>query len=767
MKKNLSIVLSSKVENSLRKATDLASSFEFVSLEHVLLALVENQDIQKVLNSCHVDLNLLKRDLKQFLNSQYLLNKNFSPKSLPDFTLAFLRLLQRADIQVHGSGKNEVNVYHLLVAFFEEKHSYAVYALEKQGVTQFDIIYYTTHGTLPQQDVTDPLTTPLEKHRRKTLEKRREGGGAMSEAFSPIERFTINLNEKVKKEKMGSSIVRKDVLGRVIQVISRKTKNNPLLVGEEGVGKTILAYQLASRIVNKEEVPEKLKESVIYSLDIGSMLAGTKYRGDFEERFKALLEAFKNQKEHIILFVDEIHNLIGAGGTAGSSIDASNLLKPSLSDGSLSCIGTTTYKESRQHFEKDRGLARRFQKIDVLEPSEEETLSVVFGLKEKYESFHDVTYSQTALKAVVDLSGRYIHDRMWPDKAIDVMDEVGAFVNLNEKARSKKVLVKDVEKVVAKMSKMPLISVSSSDKQRIFNLEFSLKSVIFGQDTAIKKLVASIKKARIGIHRIHKPIGTYFFAGPTGVGKTEMARQLSIHLGIHFHRLDMSEYMEKHSVARLVGAPPGYVGHEEGGLLTEKVREKPYSVLLLDEIEKAHPDLINILLQVMDCGRLTDSSGRSTDFTHVILIMTSNAGADEGGRHGLGIRPDSRSERSLHAVRNMFRPEFINRLDAVVEFKALQKPILIRVIDKFLKEFSSQLKKKRVIMGYSESVVEWLFHKGYDPEYGARTFERAVEEHIKNPIVDDLLFGRLSRGGRFQVKTNKMNKKKLDFIIEK
>lgn len=752
MKKNLGIVLNSETESVLKRANDLAASHEFVSLEHVVLAFMENERIKKILTSYQVDLQELRQNLNDFLRTQcpHLPLPPYNEKPpLPDFTLAFLRLLQRADIHVHSSGQSEVDVTHLFVALFEEKESFALHFLENQGITQYNIIYYMTHGNIPEKDMTDPLTTPLEQHRRKVLENRQEES-RKSKTLSLIEKFTLNLNEAVKKEKTDSFIGGTSILNRITQILCRKTKNNPLLVGEEGVGKTTLARQMAHRIVNLE-VPEKLKKSVVFSLDIGAMLAGTKYRGDFEERFKALLTVLKNQKHHSILFIDEIHNLIGAGGTTGSSIDASNLLKPSLADGTLSCIGTTTYKESRQHFEKDKGLVRRFQRVDINEPSEEETLNILYGMKEKYEAYHNVIYSQKAIETAVKLSGRYIHDRKWPDKAIDVLDEVGAYVNLKQPTGSQKVVVKDVEKVVSEMSQTPLISISSSDKKKLFHLCQSLKSVIFGQDQAIEKLVASIKKARTGIRRNNKPIGSYLFAGPTGVGKTEMARQLSQILGVHFIRIDMSEYMEKHSVARLVGAPPGYVGYEDGGLLTEKIRQKPYSVLLMDEVEKAHPDLINILLQVMDCGNLTDSSGRATDFHHVLLIMTSNVGAFERARQGLGIRPESSSSRSMEAVKNVFRPEFLNRLDAVVEFQPLSKDILIKVIKKFISEFQSQIKEKKVSLSYSPELLSWIFQKGYNPEYGARTFERAVDEHIKNPLVDDLLFGRLSHGGRVHI----------------
>ena len=763
MKKNLGIVLSPEVEIALKRASDLASPFEFVSLEHVLLALIENEKVKEVLLSCKMDLNLLKQDITDFLRFQCPKAPTQSDESsyLPDFTLAFLRLLQRADIQVHNSGRNEVNIHHLLVALFEEKESYALHFLEKQGLTHFDLVHYMTHGTLPKQEAIDPLTTPLEQQRRKVSGQKKETSD-IKKAFSLIQKFTLNLNEMVQKENLNSFIGRKDILDRIIQVLCRKNKNNPLLVGEEGVGKTTLAYQITHRILNNE-VPERLKKSMIYSLDIGSLLAGTKYRGDFEERFKVLLNLLKTQKSHCILFIDEIHSLIGAGGTTGSSIDASNLLKPSLGEENFSCIGTTTYKESRQHFEKDKGLVRRFQRIDINEPSEEETLNILYGMKGKYESYHNVTYTQKAIQAAVSLSSRYVHERKWPDKAIDVMDEVGAHVNLREVSLSRKVLVKDVEKVIAEMSQMPLMSISSSDKKKLFHLEGALKSVIFGQDSAIHKLVTSIKKARTGIRRAQKPIGSYLFAGPTGVGKTEMAKQLSHQLGVHFIRIDMSEYMEKHSVARLVGAPPGYVGYEEGGLLTENVRQKPYSVLLMDEVEKAHPDLINILLQVMDCGRLTDSSGRATDFTHVVLIMTSNVGAFERSKQGLGIRPESPSARSLEAVKKGFRPEFLNRLDAVIDFQSLPKPVLIQVIKKFVNELKDQLKNKKVVLKYTEELLEWIFEKGYNPEYGARAFERAVDEHIKNPLVDDLLFGDLSHGGEIQIR---LRKNKLYFDIE-
>lgn len=740
-------MLNRQLEESLNQAVALATQdrHEYVSLEHVLLALVkDNPEAQEILSGVGVDLQVLRRQLESHLKNHCpkLTDPNTSsPDWKPELTVAFHRLLQKAAVQVQSAGKNEVTTGFLLVALFTERNSHAVYFLEKQGVQQFDVIHFVSHG---MSSIHNPSSQPSETDDTaspKVLPPAKS---------SPLKSFTQNLNEKARQGKTDPLVGREDILERVVQVLSRRTKNNPLLIGEAGVGKTAIADGLAQKIINGE-VPSLLKNAEVFSLDMGALLAGTKYRGDFEERVKAVVDDLK-QQDHAILFVDEIHTMVGAGGTTGGAMDASNLLKPALADGTLSCIGSTTYKEYRNHFEKDRALARRFQKIDVKEPSIEDTILILEGLKEKYENHHRVKYSKAALRAAAELSSKHIQSRHLPDKAIDVMDEVGARVRIQAGDKGvKKVGVRDIEKIIASMAQVPPRTVNTSDKEKLQNLDQDLKTVLFGQDQAVDRVVSSVKMNRTGIGRDKKPIGSYLFAGPTGVGKTELARQLASHLGIQFLRFDMSEYMEKHAVSRLVGAPPGYVGFEEGGLLTEAVHKSPYSVLLMDEIEKAHPDLINILLQVMDNGQLTDSNGKVVDFTNVILILTSNAGAFEAAKGGLGIRPDSSSSRSLDAIKRQFRPEFLNRLDAVVEFSSLPKPVLLRVVHKFVNELADQLKGRRIELTVSDLAVDWLFDKGHDPAFGARPFARTVDEYIKKPLVDEILFGRLSKGGSVNV----------------
>ena len=741
-------MLDPKLEKSLNFAVESArlGRYEFVSLEHVLLALaVHNDEAHTILEACGADLKKLRRNLEDFIN-QHCPTVDDSvvdndPTWRPELTLSFHRLLQRAAFQVQSSGKRIVSTGNVLVAFFAETDSHARFFLEKQGVTQFSVVDYISHGQpkLPSSsEELGPDGFP------------KEGGGK-----SALEQYATNLNEKAKAGKTDPLIGREDVIERVVQILARRTKNNPLLIGEAGVGKTAIADGLAQRIVNGQ-VPPVLKEKVIYSLDMGSLLAGTKYRGDFEERLKAVVKDIQ-AKANSVLFIDEIHTVVGAGGTTGGAMDASNLLKPALADGTVSCIGSTTYKEFRQHFEKDRALARRFQKVEVKEPSIDEAVQILEGLKPKYEEFHKVKYTKSAIKSAVDLSAKHIHERQLPDKAIDVIDEVGASMRIVA-GDSKDVLTvqsKDIEKVIASMAQVPAKTVSGSDKQKLKDLEIDLKKVIFGQNEAIEKLVNSIKMSRLGLKKLERPIGSYLFAGPTGVGKTEVSKQLAQLMGVKFLRFDMSEYLEKHAVSRLVGAPPGYVGYEEGGLLTEAVAKNPHAVVLMDEIEKAHPDLINILLQVMDSGRLTDSNGKTVDFSHVILIMTSNAGAAEAAKGGLGINPDQGSAKSLDAIKNNFRPEFLNRLDSVVEFKNLPKDILLNVVRKFIDELKAQLADKKIELQYNDAVVEWIYEKGYNPAYGARPFARTVDEHLKKAMVDEILFGKLSHGGIVNVKTIK------------
>lgn len=753
-------MLDPKLESSLNKAVQFATqhAHEFVSLEHVLMALLDNEEAKDILSACAVDIKQLRQSLDSYFEKVYpKLEKadRTLPSSSwkPELTVAFHRLLQRAALQAQSSGKREVTTGFLLVAFFNERNSHAVFYLEQQGLTQFDIISYLSHGSRKYQVGSKNTQTAI--------------GGATKEeespkvAGSPLEAFTKNLNEKARAGKVDPLIGRTDILDRAIQVLARRTKNNPLLIGEAGVGKTAIADGLAQRVVDGA-VPQALQDAVIYSLDMGALLAGTKYRGDFEERLKAVVKALE-EEEHAILFIDEIHTVVGAGATTGGAMDASNLLKPALADGTISCIGSTTYKEYKNHFDKDRALARRFQKIDVTEPSIEDTILILEGLKTRYEIHHNVKYSKSALEAAARLSAKHIHERQLPDKAIDVIDEAGAAARILSKSdKIKAVGIREIEKVVASMAQIPPRTVTVNDREKLKNLEEILKSVIFGQDAAIEKVITSIKLARTGIGHEDKPIGSYLFAGPTGVGKTEVAKQLANNLGVKFLRFDMSEYMEKHSVSRLVGAPPGYVGHEDGGQLTDAVAKNPYAVVLMDEIEKAHPDLVNILLQVMDSGKLTDSTARTVDFTNIILIMTSNAGAFEAAKRGLGIHPDTSSSRSMDAIKRDFRPEFINRLDAVVEFKPLEKDMLLRVVRKFVKQLALQLREKKIKLSVSEPSIDWLFKKGHDPVYGARPFQRTVNEYIKRPMVDEILFGQLVKGGEVDVELAE-DKKELVF----
>lgn len=739
-------MLDPKLERSLNFAVEWARNkhFEFVSLEHVLWALSSKDDeARKILLACGVDLSSLVREIEDFVNRQHpKVEKSVyasDPEWRPELTMAFHRLLQRAAFQVQSAGKRSVSAGNVLVAIFAEEESPARFFLESRGVTQFDIVKFLSHGT-PQfpapKDTSEYAMDGLPKDEQKSR---------------ALDRFATNLNQKVKDKKTDPLIGRSDVIERTIQVLGRRTKNNPLFIGEAGVGKTAIADGLAAKIV-EGEVPESLKNGVVYSLDMGALLAGTKYRGDFEERIKAVIGELKSEA-HPILFIDEIHTLVGAGGTSGGAMDASNLLKPLLTDGSLACMGSTTYKEYRNHFEKDRALARRFQKIDVREPSIGEAIQILEGLKTAYEKHHRVKYSTGALVAAVELSAKHIHGRQLPDKAIDVIDEAGAAIRMRMGGgdETKTIDVADIEKVVASIAQIPPKSVTQSDRERLKSLTADLKSVIFGQDSAVEKVVLSIKLSRTGLSREAKPIGSYLFAGPTGVGKTEVAKQLAHLLGISFLRFDMSEYMEKHAVSRLVGAPPGYVGFEEGGLLTESISKTPHAVLLMDEIEKAHPDLINILLQVMDSGRLTDSNGKTVDFNNVILIMTSNAGAHEAAKGGLGINPNSGSAISLAEIKKNFRPEFINRLDAVVEFGNLSKDVLIQVLHKFVGELKNQLLIKKINLELEEDVYDWLFEKGHDPSYGARPFARIVDEYLKRPMVDEILFGQIQDGGSVNV----------------
>lgn len=750
-------MMSRELERKLAEATELAKrhQHEFVTLEHILLVLTESPIMVEILEACAVNVQKLKQDLRDHLKTGVPLITDDQLASYggfeswtPEFTLACHRLIQRAAIQMKSAGRNQISEGSLLVSLFYEQDSHATFALARQGLTQFDIINFISHGmTKDGKDHEIPSAAP------------RNATGEPQEGYeegrtSPLESFCVNLNEKAKQGKTDPLIGREEVLDRTIQVLSRRTKNNPLLIGEPGVGKTALAEGLAQRIV-QGKVPEKLKTAVIYSLDLGGLLAGTKFRGDFEGRLKAVVKDIA-KRPGAILFIDEIHTIVGAGATSGGSMDASNLLKPALASGEISCIGSTTHTEYRQYFEKDRALNRRFQKIDVSEPSKEDCIAILKGLRKSYEDFHHVTYTDEALKAAVELSIKHIHGKLLPDKAIDVLDEAGAHFRLKyESAETLKIDAPEVEEVIAKMTGLPIATVSSSEKTQLKDLDKKLKALIFGQDEAIDRLVANIKYARSGLGRSNKPIGSFLFTGPTGVGKTEVCRQLAQIMGVHFERFDMSEYMEKHAVARLVGAPPGYVGYEEGGLLTEAVNKHPYGVLLLDEIEKAHPDVTNVLLQVMDAGRLTDANGRVADFKNMILVMTSNAGAFETSRGTIGMVEDNRSSLSMDAIKKAFSPEFINRLDAVVSFHDLSEDMVIKITQKFVDELKMALLEKKVELNVSQDVIKWLVKKGYDKVYGARPLARCVDEHLKKALVDELLFGRLADGGRVSVDLDK------------
>ncbi len=747
-------MMTKDLERRLAESADDAKQMrhEFVTLEHVLLSLCESPTAVEIFEGIGVDVQKLKKDLRALIKthcapmtSEQMNTYGGFDSWQPEFTLACHRLFQRAALQVRSSGKNKITEGHLLVALFYEQDSFAVYCLSQQGITQFDVINFISHGV--EKDAEDQVSLDA-KAIGGSSETDIDGEAKDESKNTPLESFCQNLNEKAKSGSNSPLIGRFDVIDRTMQILCRKTKNNPLLIGEPGVGKTAIAEGLAERIV-QGQVPEILKDKVIYSLDLGSLLAGTKFRGDFEGRLKGVIKEIKKRK-NAVLFIDEIHTLVGAGSTSGGSMDAANLLKPALANGEISCIGSTTHTEFRQHFEKDRALNRRFQKVDVKEPTREQAFEILKGLKENFEKHHDVKFTEEALQSAVDLSVKYIHSKLLPDKAIDVIDEAGASARLKGRAGST-LNEKDIEDVVAQIAQVPAASVSLNDKQQLKELDLQLKAQIFGQDEAIERLAASIKFSRSGLGRENKPIGTYLFAGPTGVGKTEVCKQLAEVMGIPFLRFDMSEYMEKHTVARLVGAPPGYVGYEEGGLLTEAVNKSPYAVLLLDEMEKAHPDVYNILLQVMDAGRLTDANGRTADFRNVILVMTSNAGAADVARGSIGIVDQSSQFQSMDAIKKVFTPEFINRLDAIVNFKHLDSSIVLRIVGKFVNEVKMQLQKKQVDLQVSDDVLQWLMEKGYDKVYGARPLARTIDEHIKKALVDELLFGRLSQGGKVSV----------------
>ncbi len=735
-------MLSKELEQTLNLAFKEAREkrHEFVTVEHLLLALLDNPTASEVLKACGANLEKLKRDLVNFLEETTPLLPPHDPRETQP-TLGFQRVLQRAVFHVQSSGKKEVTGANVLVAIFSEQDSQAVYFLSKQNITRLDVVNYISHGIskVHGEEEGEGLSSSSSE----------EEGGEQA-ARKPLEQYATNLNQLARQGKIDPLIGRRAEIERTIQILCRRRKNNPLLVGEAGVGKTAIAEGLAKMIVDGE-VPEVLAGCTIYSLDLGALVAGTKYRGDFEKRLKAVLAQLRKER-NAILFIDEIHTIIGAGAASGGVMDASNLIKPMLASGELRCIGSTTYQEFRGIFEKDRALARRFQKIDITEPTVDETYEILKGLKSRFEEHHGVRYSSRALRAAAELAAKYINDRHLPDKAIDVIDEAGASQRLLPPSRRKKVVgVAEIEQIVAKMARVPPKSVSASDKEALRNLERDLKMVVFGQDQAIETLAAAIKMSRSGLGNERRPIGCFLFAGPTGVGKTEVSRQLAMILGIELIRFDMSEYMERHTVSRLIGAPPGYVGFDQGGLLTEAIIKHPHAVLLLDEIEKAHPDVFNLLLQVMDHGTLTDNNGRKADFRNVILIMTTNAGAEQMSRPSIGFTQQDHSSDGMEVIRRTFSPEFRNRLDAIIQFRPLDRATIAHVVDKFVYELEAQLQERKVTLEVDEAARAWLAEHGFDDKMGARPMARVIQEHIKKPLAEELLFGRLAGGGHVRV----------------
>ena len=733
-------MLSKELEVTLNAAFSGAHAkrHEFITVEHLLLALLDNETAIPILLACGGNINALRAELTRFIDeTMSLIPDGIQRETQP--TLGFQRVLQRAVFHVQSSDKKEVTGANLFVALFSEQESHAVYILNKQDISRLDVVNYLAHGVSKLDQPEKPTDSEFEADKT---------GNESSE--SPLEKYAVNLNQEALKGNIDPLIGRDLEVERTIQVLCRRRKNNPLLVGEAGVGKTAIAEGLAKRIV-EEQVPDILLNSVIYSLDMGALVSGTKYRGDFEKRLKGLINQLKKQPE-AILFIDEIHTIIGAGASSGGVMDASNLIKPVLSSGHLRCIGSTTYQEYRGIFEKDHALARRFQKIDVLEPSIEDTVQILKGLKSRFEEHHGLKYTSEALRLAVDLSARYITDRHLPDKAIDVIDEAGARQRLlNDEQRKDVVDVAEIEDIVAKIARVPVQSVSASDKDKLANLEKNLKMLVFGQDEAIAELASAIKLSRAGLRDSAKTIGSFLFAGPTGVGKTEVTKQLAKVLGIELIRFDMSEYMERHTVSRLIGAPPGYVGYDQGGLLTEAVTKHPHAVLLLDELEKAHPDVFNLLLQVMDHGTLTDNNGRKADFRNVILIMTTNAGAEEGARSSIGFTEQNHATDSFKALERGFSPEFRNRLDAILQFKPLDISVVGSVVDKFIFELEALLADKNVTLSLDSGARNWLAVRGYDAKMGARPMARLIQEKIKKPLAEDLLFGRLANGGHVRI----------------
>jgi ATP-dependent Clp protease ATP-binding subunit ClpA len=724
---------------------------EFITVEHLLLALLDNPSASEVLRACAADVDELRKLLAEFVTEHTPVLSGEESDTQP--TLGFQRVIQRAILHVQSSGKKEVTGANVLVAIFGEKDSHAVYFLHQKGVTRLDVVNFISHGITKVPQAAQSKTD----HETETEQEASPGGA--------LENYTLNLNSMALSGKIDPLIGREKEIERVIQTLCRRRKNNPLLVGEAGVGKTAIAEGLARRIV-EGNVPEVLKRCHVYALDMGALLAGTKYRGDFEQRLKAVLKQLVDNP-NAILFIDEIHTLIGAGAASGGTLDASNLLKPALQSGQLKCIGATTYQEYRGVFEKDHALSRRFQKVDVVEPSVPETILILKGLKSRFEAHHGIKYMPSALTAAAELSARFINDRHLPDKAIDVIDEAGAAQKILPKAKQKRIIGKhEIEEIISKITRVPVHTVTVDDRNALKTLDRDLKAVVFGQDKAIDALAAAIRMARSGLGNPQKPIGNFLFSGPTGVGKTEVARQLAYIMGVELVRFDMSEYMERHAVSRLIGAPPGYIGFDQGGLLTEAIAKQPYSVLLLDEIEKAHPDIFNILLQVMDHGTLTDNNGRKADFRHVVIVMTTNAGAAELAKSGMGFSPSQQAGDEMAEIKRMFTPEFRNRLDATISFNSLDRDVILRVVDKFLMQLEQQLEEKKVEPSFTDSLRQYLAKKGFDPQMGARPMARLIQDMIRSALADELLFGRLAHGGKVTVDIGPDEKIKLTFVEE-
>jgi ATP-dependent Clp protease ATP-binding subunit ClpA len=737
---------SQSLEASLHRALEYANerNHEYATLEHLLLALLDDRDAAAVMKACLVDFDALRKRITEYLDNEFTsLRVKGSTEAQP--TTGFQRVVHRAVVHVQSSGREEVTGANVLVAIFAERESHAAFFLQEQEMTRFEAVQYISHGIAKRPGMSEP------KHVRGVDEDQGDGReDGKKQPQDALNTYCVNLNKKAKVGRIDPLIGREPEVMRTIQVLCRRQKNNPLFVGDPGVGKTAIAEGLARKIINAD-VPEVLRSATIFALDMGALLAGTRYRGDFEERLKAVMKEIENYPG-AILFIDEIHTVIGAGATSGGAMDASNLLKPALQSGTLRCIGSTTYKEYRQHFEKDRALVRRFQKIDIKEPSIEDAIEILKGLKPYFEEYHKLKYTNDAVKAAVELSAKYINDRKLPDKAIDVIDETGASQMLVPEAkRKKKIGVREVEATVATMARIPPKTISKSDAEVLINIEKDLKRLVFGQDKAIEALGSSIKLARAGLREPEKPIGCYLFSGPTGVGKTEVAKQLANLMGVELLRFDMSEYMEKHTVSRLIGAPPGYVGFDQGGLLTDGIDQHPHSVLLLDEIEKAHPDLFNILLQVMDHGKLTDHNGKKVDFRNVVLIMTTNAGASDMAKPALGFGSSKRTGDDTEAINRLFTPEFRNRLDAVIPFSGLPPEVILKVVEKFVFQLEAQLADRGVTIELTEPAARWLAEQGYDERFGARPLARVIQEHIKKPLADELLFGKLEHGGTVKV----------------